>query len=278
MEANTKYNLVEEHYSAHVNKLTSDNTLIDYNQEVAASFGYSLDDLKTIPTESNLGVSCGNPLSLANLKEGEVVVDLGSGGGIDVFLAAKKVGPHGKSIGIDMLKEMIKVARTNAEKGGYTNVEFIEARITDIPLKEETADVVISNCVLNLVPDDEKPTTFKEIYRLLKSGGRVAISDLLSVRELPDTIKNNLAFYVGCVSGARSVGEYEKWLKEAGFLRVVIVNTNKDLNVYKEGALMSDCAQKTSSKDGSDVMNKEEIKDVNFNDYIGSYQIYALKD
>lgn len=278
MEANTKYNLVEEHYSAHVNKLTSDNTLIDYNQEVAASFGYSLDDLKTIPTESNLGVSCGNPLSLANLKEGEVVVDLGSGGGIDVFLAAKKVGPHGKSIGIDMLKEMIKVARTNAEKGGYTNVEFIEARITDIPLKEETADVVISNCVLNLVPDDEKPTTFKEIYRLLKSGGRVAISDLLSVRELPDTIKNNLAFYVGCVSGARSVGEYEKWLKEAGFLRIVIVNTNKDLNVYKEGALMSDCAQKTSSKDGSDVMNKEEIKDVNFNDYIGSYQIYALKD
>jgi arsenite methyltransferase len=278
MEANTKYNLVEEHYSAHVNKLTSDNTLIDYNQEVAASFGYSLDDLKTIPTESNLGVSCGNPLSLANLKEGEVVVDLGSGGGIDVFLAAKKVGPHGKSIGIDMLKEMIKVARTNAEKGGYTNVEFIEARITDIPLKEETADVVISNCVLNLVPDDEKPTTFKEIYRLLKSGGRVAISDLLSVRELPDTIKNNLAFYVGCVSGARSVGEYEKWLKEAGFLRVVIVNTNKDLNVYKEGALMSDCAQKTSSKDGSDVMNKDEIKDVNFNDYIGSYQIYALKD
>lgn len=278
MEANTKYNLVEEHYSAHVNKLTSDNTLIDYNQEVAASFGYSLDDLKTIPTESNLGVSCGNPLSLANLKEGEVVVDLGSGGGIDVFLAAKKVGPHGKSIGIDMLKEMIKVARTNAEKGGYTNVEFIEARITDIPLKEETADVVISNCVLNLVPDDEKPTTFKEIYRLLKSGGRVAISDLLSVRELPDTIKNNLAFYVGCVSGARSVGEYEKWLKEAGFLRIVIVNTNKDLNVYKEGALMSDCAQKTSSKDGSDVMNKDEIKDVNFNDYIGSYQIYALKD
>ena len=278
MEANTKYNLVEEHYSAHVNKLTSDNTLIDYNQEVAASFGYSLDDLKTIPTESNLGVSCGNPLSLANLKEGEVVVDLGSGGGIDVFLAAKKVGPHGKSIGIDMLKEMIKVARTNAEKGGYTNVEFIEARITDIPLKEETADVVISNCVLNLVPDDEKPTTFKEIYRLLKSGGRVAISDLLSVRELPDTIKNNLAFYVGCVSGARSVGEYEKWLKEAGFLRVVIVNTNKDLNVYKEGALMSDCAQKTSSKDGSDVMNKDEIKDVNLNDYIGSYQIYALKD
>lgn len=212
------------------------------------------------------------------MKEGEVVVDLGSGGGIDVFLAAKKVGPHGKSIGIDMLKEMIKVARTNAEKGGYTNVEFIEARITDIPLKEETADVVISNCVLNLVPDDEKPTTFKEIYRLLKSGGRVAISDLLSVRELPDTIKNNLAFYVGCVSGARSVGEYEKWLKEAGFLRVVIVNTNKDLNVYKEGALMSDCAQKTSSKDGSDVMNKDEIKDVNFNDYIGSYQIYALKD
>ncbi|CUM50511.1 unnamed protein product [Debaryomyces tyrocola] len=277
MEANSKYNLVEEHYSAHVNKLTSDNTLTDYNQDVAASFGYSLDDLKTIPTESNLGVSCGNPLSLANLKEGEVVVDLGSGGGIDVFLAAKKVGPHGKAIGVDMLKEMIKVAKANAEKGGYTNVEFIEARITDIPLKEETADVVISNCVLNLVPDDEKPSTFKEIYRLLKSGGRVAISDLLSIRELPDAIKNNLAFYVGCVSGARSVGEYEKWLKEAGFLRIVIVNTNKDLNVYKEGALMSDCAQKTC-KDGTDLMNEDEIKNVNFNDYIGSYQIYALKD
>lgn len=274
MEANSKYNLVEEHYSAHVNKLTSDNMLTDYNQDVAASFGYSLDDLKTIPTESNLGVSCGNPLSLANLKEGEVVVDLGSGGGIDVFLAAKKVGAHGKAIGIDMLKEMIEVARTNAEKGGYTNVEFIEARITNIPLKEETADVVISNCVLNLVPDDEKPTTFKEIYRVLKSGGRVAISDLLSVRELPGAIKNNLAFYVGCVSGARSVGEYENWLKEAGFLRIVIVNTNKDLNVYKEGALMSDCAQKI----GSDVMGKDEIKNVNFNDYIGSYQIYALKD
>ncbi|CUM47600.1 uncharacterized protein AC631_05174 [Debaryomyces fabryi] len=278
MKANPKYILVEEHYSAHVNKLTTDNTLAGYNQDVAKSFGYSLDDLKTIPTESNLGVSCGNPLSLANLKEGEVVIDLGSGGGIDVFLAAKKVGKHGKAVGIDMLKEMINTARANAEKGGYTNVEFIESRITDIPLEDGTADVVISNCVINLVPDDEKPTAFKEIYRLLKSEGRVAISDILSVKDLPDTIKNNLAFYVGCVSGARSVEEYEKWLKEAGFLRIVIVNTNKDLNVYKEGALMSDCAQKTSCKTGSDVMNEAEINNVNFNDYIGSFQIYAIKD
>lgn len=278
MEADSKYNLVKEHYSAHANKVTSDNTLSAYNQDVASSFGYSVDDLKSIPTESNLGVSCGNPLSLANLKEGEVVVDLGSGGGIDVFLAAKKVGQRGKAIGIDMLQEMIHAARSNAEKGGYTNVEFIESRITDIPLKDETADVIISNCVLNLVPDYEKPKAFKEIHRLLKPEGRVAISDLLSVRELPDTIKNILAFYVGCVSGARSVGEYEKWLKEAGFLRSVIVNTNKDLNVYKEGALMSDCAQKTSSEDKPDIMNSDEIKNVNFNDYIGSYQIYAIKD
>ncbi|CUM68526.1 uncharacterized protein PRCAT00006252001 [Priceomyces carsonii] len=173
---------------------------------------------------------------------------------------------------------MIENARESAKKGGYTNVEFIEAHITEIPLQDETADVVISNCVLNLVPDDEKPAAFKEIHRVLKPGGRVAISDILSVKELPDIIKNNIAFYVGCVSGARSVDDYEKWLKAAGFLSIIIVNTKKDLNVYKEGSLISDCAQKTLFKNESDLMNNEEIKNLNFNDYIGSYQIYAVKD
>lgn len=274
---NSKYNLVEKHYSAHVNNLSSGKEFDEYNQDVATSFGYSVDDLKSIPSESNLGVSCGNPLLIAKLNEGEVVIDLGSGAGMDVFLAAKKVAPSGRAIGVDMTKEMIDVARSNAEKGNNTNVDFIEGLITDVPLSDNTADVIISNCVLNLVPDDEKPKAFKEIYRLLKTGGRVAVSDILSVRELSDVVKENIAFYVGCISGARSVQEYEKWFEEAGFKRIVIVNTNKDLNVYKEGKLMSDCSPAECNVQNN-IKDKDAIRNLNFNDYIGAFQIYALKD
>lgn len=197
---------------------------------VAEAFGYSAEELTSIPAAANMGLSCGNPTATAHLRAGEVVVDLGSGGGLDVFLSAQQVGPTGRAIGIDMTPEMIERARANAAAGGYTNVEFHLATIDRLPLADASADCVISNCVLNLAPD--KPAVFREIFRVLKPGGRLAISDIALKGELPEAIAKSLAAYVGCIAGAIRIDEYRSGLREAGFEYVEIVDSGADLNAY----------------------------------------------
>jgi SAM-dependent methyltransferase len=186
----------------------------------AESIGYSQEELKVIPAEANLGLSCGNPTALANLRQGEVVLDLGSGAGFDCFLAASKVGPTGKVIGVDMTPEMIEKARDNAEKDGVENVEFRLGEIENLPVADGSVDVVISNCVINLSAD--KPKVFREIYRVLKPGGRIAISDIALKRELPKKIQESIAAYIGCVAGAILIEEYKKMVETSGLKGVKI--------------------------------------------------------
>jgi SAM-dependent methyltransferase len=206
---------------------------------VAEAFGYSAEELTSIPAEANMGLSCGNPTATAHLKAGEVVVDLGSGGGLDVFLAAKKVGPTGRAIGIDMTPEMIERARANAEAGGYTNVDFYQSTIDKLPLQDATVDCVISNCVLNLAPD--KPAVFREIFRVLKPGGRLAASDIALKAKLPAAIASSLAAYVGCIAGAIRIEDYKRGLLDAGFKYVEIVDSGADLNAYAKVENQSGC-------------------------------------
>ena len=206
---------------------------------VAEAFGYSAEELTSIPAEANMGLSCGNPTATANLRPGEVVVDLGSGGGLDVFLAAKKVGPTGKAIGIDMTPEMVELARKNALKAGTANVEFHLAPIDRMPLPDASADCVISNCVLNLVPD--KPAAFREIARVLKPGGRLAVSDIALKRPLPPEVSSDLMAYVGCIAGAILIDDYKAALLEAGFAHVEVIDSHADLNAYAKIENQSGC-------------------------------------
>ena len=199
-------------------------------QAVAEAFGYSTEELRSIPAEANMGLSCGNPTATANLRPGEVVVDLGSGGGIDVLLAAKKVGPTGRAIGIDMTDEMLERARKNAEKAGASNAEFCKATIDHLPLEDGSTDCIISNCVINLAPD--KRAVFREMARVLKPGGRVAVSDIALKKPLPPEIEQDLMAYVGCIAGAIPIEEYREGLAAAGFAHVEIIDSGSDLNAY----------------------------------------------
>jgi SAM-dependent methyltransferase len=216
---------------------------------VAEAFGYSREQLASIPAEANMGLSCGNPTAFASLRSGEVVVDLGCGGGLDVFLAAAKVGPSGKAIGIDMTPEMIARAEANAAKGSsgkpITNVEFHLATIDRLPLPDASADCVISNCVINLAPD--KPAVFREIARVLKPGGRLAVSDLVLKKPLPPEIAEDVAAYVGCIAGAISVDDYRRGLLEAGFAEIDVVDTGADLNAYAQVENSSGCCSAPAS-------------------------------
>ncbi|SEB91050.1 arsenite methyltransferase [Terriglobus roseus] len=214
---------------------------------VAEAFGYSAEELTSIPAEANMGLSCGNPTATANLRRGEVVVDLGSGGGLDVFLAAKLVGPSGRAIGIDMTPAMIERARASAASGGYTNVEFYQSTIDRIPLPDASVDCVISNCVLNLAPD--KPSVFREIARVLKPGGRLAVSDIALKGELPEAIAQSMAAYVGCIAGAIRIDDYRKGLLTAGFQHVEIVDSGTDLNAYAKVENQSGCCSPAMSGD-----------------------------
>jgi arsenite methyltransferase len=199
-------------------------------QAVAEAFGYTAEELTSIPAGANLGLSCGNPTAAAHLRPGEVVVDLGSGGGLDVFLAARMVGPTGRAIGIDMTAAMIERSWANAQAGGYANVEFHHSTIDRIPLPDASVDCVISNCVLNLAPD--KPAVFREIARILKPGGRVAISDIALKHDLPEALARSMAAYVGCIAGAIRIDGYKDGLLAAGFEHVEIMDTGADLNAY----------------------------------------------
>ena len=266
------------------------------SEAIAAAFGYSTSDLTSIPDGANMGLSCGNPLALANVRPGETVIDLGSGGGFDVFIAARQVGPSGKAIGVDRNKEMLALAERNRVKGNYQNVQFVESEISSMPvLGDGIADCVVSNCVINLVPAEEKGNVFKEMWRVLKPGGRVAVSDLLARKELPLEMREDVAAYVGCISGAALVKEYEGWLHEAGFEDVMIVDAQQDCNQYKrcgpddgEGARDGCCSSVPAvKKEKSCCGPKKEEKvvpmmsrsteEADLNEWIGSFKIYAVK-
>ncbi len=194
--------------------------------------GYSDEDIKQVPESSNLGLGCGNPQAIANLKKGETVIDLGSGGGFDVFLAARQVGKNGKAIGVDMTPAMITKARNNAEKIGFTNVEFRLGEIENLPVADEVADVIISNCVINLSPEKQK--VFNDAFRVLKPGGRLAISDVISLKELPGEVKSNMELYSACISGASSAKSIEQMLKHAGFINIIISPKLKSKEIIAE--------------------------------------------
>src|ERR1700692_2614085 len=206
---------------------------------VAEAFGYTAEELTSIPAGANMGLSCGNPTATAHLRAGEVVVDLGSGGGLDIFLASKMVGPTGRAIGIDMTTAMIERSRENARVGGYTNVEFYQSTIDQIPLPDASVDCVISNCVINLAPD--KPAVFREIARVLKPEGRVAISDIALKHELPEEIAQSMAAYVGCIAGAILIEDYRAGLSAAGFQHIEIVDSGADLNAYAKVENQAGC-------------------------------------
>lgn len=190
-------------------------------EQVSKGIGYTDEELASVPEGANLGLGCGNPVALASLKEGETVLDLGSGAGFDCFLAANKVGKSGKVIGVDMTPEMLDKARENAQKDGYDNVEFRLGEIENIPAADNSVDAVISNCVINLSPD--KRQVFGEAFRVLRPGGRLMVSDIVLLAPLPDFIKNSIEAYVGCVAGAMLRDEYINTIRDAGFRDVEIV-------------------------------------------------------
>ena len=192
------------------------------SENISKKIGYSDKELRAVPEGANLGLGCGNPTALASLKEGEVVLDLGSGAGFDCFLAAIRVGKQGRVIGVDMTPEMIAKARENAQKGNYENVEFRLGDIENVPVAGNSVDVVISNCVINLSPDKEK--VFLEAFRVLKPGGRLMVSDMVLLKELPELIRNSVDAYIGCLSGAIRKDKYIGALEAAGFQKVRIID------------------------------------------------------
>lgn len=190
-------------------------------QTISKNVGYTDEDLRSAPEGANLGLGCGNPVALASLREGEIVLDLGSGAGFDCFLAAKKVGKNGRVIGIDMTPEMVEKAQGNAEKGDYRNVEFRLGEIEHLPVDADSIDAVISNCVINLSPD--KKGVFKETFRVLKPRGRLMVSDIVLTRELPGPVKDSIEAYIGCLAGAVMKNDYLDAIKAAGFREVKVL-------------------------------------------------------
>jgi arsenite methyltransferase len=194
----------------------------DVAQDISRKIGYTEEELNAVPEGANLGLGCGNPVALASLKKGEVVLDLGSGAGFDCFLAANQVGKTGKVIGVDMTPEMLDRARANARKGNYENVEFRLGEIENLPVADDHADIIISNCVINLSPD--KKRVFQEAFRVLKPGGRLMVSDIVLLKELPDEIKNSVAAYVSCLAGALTKDNYLAAIQAAGFREIKIID------------------------------------------------------
>ena len=201
-------------------------------EQMSKAMGYSKDDLESTPEGANLGLGCGNPVALASLKPGETVVDLGSGGGFDCFLAAKEVGKDGKVIGVDMTPDMISKARKNAQDADIDNVEFRLGEIEHLPVADNSTDIIMSNCVINLSPD--KHSVYKDAFRALKPGGRLAISDILAIQELPAEVKNDLALYSACVGGAETVEYTVTMLEQTGFKDIIIDTKEESKKIIDE--------------------------------------------
>jgi arsenite methyltransferase len=202
--------------------------------DTSSALGYSAQELASVPEGSNLGLGCGNPQAIASLKPGEVVLDLGSGGGFDCFLAARAVGATGKVIGVDMTADMVALARRNAEKSGARSIEFRLGEIEHLPVADSSVDVIISNCVINLSPD--KPQVFREAFRVLKRGGRLAVSDTVAAAEMPEELKADLASYAACVTGSSSVDGLQGMLQDAGFEQIRIQPREESREFIKDWA------------------------------------------
>ncbi|MGD0028668.1 MAG: arsenite methyltransferase [Candidatus Bathyarchaeia archaeon] len=196
----------------------------DLSEDISRRIGYSEEEIGSVPEGANLGLGCGNPVALASLKKGQTVLDLGSGGGFDCFLAANRVGKSGRVIGVDMTPEMLDKARGNARKGKYENVEFRLGEIENLPVADDTVDVIISNCVINLSPN--KKRVFEEAFRVLRPNGRLMVSDIVLLNELPDSIIKNVQAYVGCISGAEMKDKYLRLIEDAGFEQVKVIEEN----------------------------------------------------
>ena len=221
-------------------------------EATSKALGYSAEELAAVPDGANLGLGCGNPQTIASLKSGETVLDLGSGAGFDSFLAAKQIGCCGKAIGVDMTPEMLTKARSNAEAGGYTNVDFRLGEIENLPVADNSVDVIISNCVINLSPNKQR--VFDEAYRVLNQNGRLAISDVVATAQLPDEIRNDVDLLTGCMAGASHIDELERMLEESGFSDI-----------------------KIQPKDESREFIREWAPNTNVTDYVVSATIEAVK-
>jgi arsenite methyltransferase len=232
------------------------------SKEVSSMIGYSEAEMTSVPEGANLGLGCGNPTAMASLKEGETVLDLGAGAGFDCFLAAKKVGKKGKVIGVDMTPEMIDKARANARKGKYTNVEFRLGEIENLPAADNSVDVVISNCVINLSPN--KKRVFEEAFRVLAPKGRLMVSDIVLLKELPESIRKNVEAYSSCISGAEIKDKYVELIRKAGFQEVKIIEEK----TYPLEYIISDSTTQEIVK--SMNMSPEEVKEA-------AYSVVSIK-
>jgi arsenite methyltransferase len=203
------------------------------DSSLSLQIGYSEKELQKIPRNADLGLGCGNPGAFASLTDGEIVLDLGSGAGIDCFIAAEKVGKTGKVIGVDMTPEMVEKAQRNAEKSVYSNIEFKLGSIENLPVEDDSIDVVISNCVINLVPDKQR--VFEEIYRVLKPGGRFVVSDIVLTQDLPESISQSVEHYVACIAGAELKNRYITYIEKAGFIDIICNDGFPYTNVFHEG-------------------------------------------
>ena len=235
---------------------------------ISKTVGYTDKELNAVPEGSNLGLGCGNPVALASLKKGETVLDLGSGAGFDAFLAAKKVGSTGRVIGVDMTPDMAKRAKENARKGNYTNVEFRLGEIEKLPVDSGSIDVIISNCVINLSID--KQAVFKEAFRVLKPEGRLMVSDLVLLKELPQAIKESIEAYIGCLAGASMKDKYIEFIKKAGFKDIKILSQD----IYPVEAMANDATIQA-------IIEKAQLKDIdikNLESSVASIKVYAIKN
>ena len=235
--------------------------------KASMTIGYSDEDLKSVPDGANMGLGCGNPTAIASLRKGETVLDLGSGGGFDCFIAADKVGGKGRVIGVDITPEMIEKARENAMKGGYKNVEFRLGEIENLPAADNSVDVIISNCVINLAPN--KRRVFEEVYRVLRPGGRVMIADVVLLKKLPEEIMNSVSAYTGCVAGAAMKDEYIRIVKKAGF---------EDVKITRETSVPLDVvAVSPGAKEVAENIRLKTDKVKELVNSVASVEIYAVK-